>query len=469
MPVDKFGQAFIKPSKVGGFFYQQEDNPQNSNFVDWPDEMSFPGNGIVRMEPDGPTDFGVGKNVSGFSDSIGGCNMDFSATQSRGYAYKADDARDVEYKAIIRFEDIDPDEGFSISFDTGHHTDDGCCQGFAYMVNLRPGSDPCEFRFRKEMWHVHYISKSFFTDNRVDFQLNGHGFIGFCGIRYNKPGAIDTTVILEMWFNNDPIGHPVDGWFKLATLEDAPGSGFGDGGDDCNGDDDQVGTWSNVQSRMKTNSSSGFCEFKAITLREIDVTKSFDDTPPPPPDPDYNCPSGQVWNGTACVPIDGGGGTPPGGGGTGTPSQITPVISYIIIPSVAGGYPDIHPPLTGVQALMLPIAEDLAETMTDPNPDHIDGPGGWYGTSLGADSIGEIGDTPCDHDWTDEASLPLVHEFADDLAVEPYWSNKDNACTLGLSGNPGGGEPPPSGLVEAYIPVTTFGDVEFFADLVWSG
>ena len=457
MPVDKFGLPFIYPSKTGGFFYQQEDNPQNSDFADWPDEMSFPGNGIVRMDPNGPTDFGIGKNIKGFKDSIGGCDMDFKATQARGYAYKPDDARDVEFKALISFEDIDPDDGFSISFDTGHHTSDGCCQGFAYMVNLRPASNPCEFRFRKEMWHVHYISKPFFTDSRVNFKLNGHGYVGFCGIRYNKPGAIDTTVILEMWFNPDPEDHPVDGWIKLATLEDHPGAGFGDGGDQCNGDDDQVGTWSNVQNRMKTNSSSGFCNFRSISLREIDVTKSFDDTPPP----DNQCPPGQVWNGTTCVPQDGGG-TPPGGGGTGQPSQISPVISYIVLASKAGGYPTLKPPMTGVQAMLLALAEDVAETMTDPNSDAIDGPPGWKTASSNIGETGEIGDTPCNHDFSDAASLPLIHTFADGLMVEPYYSNKDFDCELGLSGNPGGGEPPPGSVISGTVSQIMISDVTAF-------
>ena len=450
---------FFHPSKTGGFFYQQEDSPENSNFVDWPSEMSFPGNGVARMDPSGATDFGIGKNISGFNDSIGGCNMDFAATKSRGYAYKADDPRDIEYKAIISFEDIDLDQGFSISFDTGHHaSDEPCCQGFAYMVNCRPGADPCEFRFRKEMWHVHYSSTPFFTDDRVNFKLNGHGYIGFGGVRYNKPNTTD-TVIMEIWFNNDPINHPLD-WFLVDTFEDGPNTNFGDGGDQCNGDDAQVGTWSNVQSRMKTNSSGGTCLFKAITLREIDVTKSFDDTPPPI---DTNCPSGQVWNGTACVPIDGGGGTPPGGGGTGIPSQISPVISYVLVNASTAGFPTFHPPMTGLQSMMLALAEDLAETMTNPNPAQIDGPEGWRGPAgTGTNAEGEIGDLPCDHNFSADTNLPQVYTFADGIMVEPYWSNKDNGCSLGLSGAPpGGGNPPPT-VVEANISQVIIGDIQDF-------
>src|SRR5215813_12611239 len=107
MPNDKFGTPFWYASKPGGFFYELEDSPQNSNFVDWPDEMSFPGNGQVVMEPSGPTDFGIGKYASSFSDAIGGCDMSFTDTAARGYSFKADDARDIEYKFIASFEGIE--------------------------------------------------------------------------------------------------------------------------------------------------------------------------------------------------------------------------------------------------------------------------------------------------------------------------------------------------------------------------
>ena len=38
----------------------------------------------------------------------------------------------------------------------------------------------------------------------------------------------------------------------------------------CGGAIDQVGTWSNVQNRLKTNSKKGTIQFKQISLREID-------------------------------------------------------------------------------------------------------------------------------------------------------------------------------------------------------
>ena len=72
MPSDKFGIPYFYPSKAGGFNYEMSDNPKSDSNVDWPSggEMTFSGN-TVTMHPNGPTDFGIGKNISSFSDSIG--------------------------------------------------------------------------------------------------------------------------------------------------------------------------------------------------------------------------------------------------------------------------------------------------------------------------------------------------------------------------------------------------------------
>ena len=110
-----------------------EDNPENSNYADWPAEVSFGGDGSFVMEPQGATDWGIGKNITSFTDSIGGCDMDFADTAARGYAFRADDVRDFEFKFIAQFDGIASGNDLSISARTGHHTGDDCCQGFAYM------------------------------------------------------------------------------------------------------------------------------------------------------------------------------------------------------------------------------------------------------------------------------------------------------------------------------------------------
>ncbi len=291
MPVDRFGIPFFYPSKAGGYFYEMSDNPKSDGDVDWPSEVSFSGS-IATMHPNGPTDFGIGKNIAGFSDSIGGCNMDFKATAKRGYSYKADDARDIEFKCLMNIPgNLDSShDGFSISFCTGHHNGNDCCQGFAYMGSMEGiNSDPTKFRFRKETVHVEYTdsSEGTWSHPKCDFKVAGHGWIGMGACRYNKKitfedGSSSDSVILEIWFNPDPTTNLND-WTMLKRTEDKLGRGWTGSKNKCNGDSDQIGTWSGAQNRMKTNSTSGSIQFKSVTLREVNPFGTFEETPPPDP------------------------------------------------------------------------------------------------------------------------------------------------------------------------------------------
>src|ERR1051325_3575006 len=134
---DKFGIPFWYASKSGGFFYEMSDNPKNDDAIDNLDSDFSISNGVITMHPSGPTSFAVGKNAKGFSDSIGGCKQDQSKMAAQGYTYKKDDVRDLEYKCIMKINNIGS-HGFSISACTGHHPSNSspCCQGNCYMGNI---------------------------------------------------------------------------------------------------------------------------------------------------------------------------------------------------------------------------------------------------------------------------------------------------------------------------------------------
>ncbi len=238
------------------------------------------------------------------TNSIGGCNMDFSDTESRGYIYKSSDPRDIEFKMLCKFTGFG-DNGFSISGPTGEHSGDGCCSGFSYMFSCEPSTTPVEFRFRKEMWHVSYHDHSSgrWTHPTLNFKLNDHGYVGLAYVRYNKKDGRSTghdSVILEGWFNPTPDTNP-QSWFMLKRIEDK--GGWGNDGDDCGGLKDQVGTWGGPKYRIKSNDPSADITFKQMSFREINPNISFDDTITPPP-------SG-----------GGGGEEPPSGGGGTTTIQ----------------------------------------------------------------------------------------------------------------------------------------------------
>jgi hypothetical protein len=389
LPFDRFGIKYFYPSKVGGWKWEQDDNPKSQDGVDWPDEMSFPSTGVVRMAPNGPTDFGLGRNIEGFSDSIGGCGMSFKETASRGYAYKANDARDVEMKMLIKSSGIG-DSGFSMSACTGHHKSGGkCCQGFAYMLTTELGTNPVEMRFRKEMWHVSYhdCPIDVFKHNSLNFKIDGRSKwtgLGFC--RYNDPANLNNNVIVEAWANPDPEAD-LNNWIMVKRFVDHNGAGWGNDGDDCDGAKDQAGTWSNVQNRFKTNATNGSVDFKFVSLREIDPSADFS--------------------------TDTGGGSGGGGGGGGG-TQVQTVTRNIYCGAISAQ--TSSGPATGTGALVIygsVISHEIVESQTD------------------AETTGATG-------WMDTDGLEIADDMgffgqyggggaAGGLTVDPYWSNSDKS------------------------------------------
>ena len=338
------------------------------------------------MKCNGATSFSVGKNGRGFSDSIGGCNMDFKATAKRGYAYKADDVRDLEFKVWMRIPSnlSSGHDGFSMSACTGHHSASGCCQGFAYMGSIDgANSNPTHFRFRKETLHVQYTdsSEGSWTHPLVNFKLTGRDWFGFGFCRYNKPTSggtspQDDSVILEIWFNPDPTNDATK-WTMLKRTEDKKGRGWTGSKGKCNGDNDQIGVWSGAHNRLKSNSTSGTIQFTNISFREIDAFGTFDE-----PDP---------------------------GGGGGGGQTVQRWIKYAMV----SGDPLTYPHFTRV------TGHEIVETITDPDPLNTFGGQAW-GNSTGSEVV-----DPCED---------LISEYADGLDVEPYWSNSDDRCvTPGLT------------------------------------
>lgn len=260
-------------SKPGGFFYESSDDPTSDDAFEGGSETKKTGTNTVTMKPNGPTNFHIGKNVKGFKDSTGGCGLKFPDAQGRGYAWKKDDVRDMELKGVFNFNI--GSNGFSLSCCTGHHsTPKPCCQGHAYMITLEPSQGSATFR--KEMWHVSYHDS---PEGSFDVSgLDTNKWIGVGFIRYNKKVSDDPTedqVVLELWLNANPDSD-IKNWKLIKKIIDKPGNGWGDDGDDCHGDKDQVLTWSGPKNRFKTNASSGTVQAKMLSLREIDPLGTVD-------------------------------------------------------------------------------------------------------------------------------------------------------------------------------------------------
>ena len=268
--VDKFGIPYFHASKPGGYILEQGTDPVNQEGFDHIDSDFTVSGNVITMKPNGPTSFGVGRNIRKFKDSIGGCTMNFAETHKRGYACFPDDVRDIEFKCIMRVNNIGS-HGLSISTNTGHH-DDGpngvCSQGFSYMFTIDDVSaSTLKFKFKKEMYHVSYHDspEGTFGHPSANFPINGK-WVGLGVCRYNT-GPEEVT--LEGWFNPNPEAD-IKNWVMIKKIKDFKGNGWGNDGDKCPGGyKDQVGTWSGPQNRLKTNATKGTVDFKAISFREI--------------------------------------------------------------------------------------------------------------------------------------------------------------------------------------------------------
>ncbi len=242
-------------------------------------------------------------------------------------------------------------DGLSMSGPTGHHTGGETheCQGFAYMCDSNLMGNNPTFRFRKETYHVQYNTDPKTGEDWTSPFATGpciNNWKGMGWVRYNKKdgrGPGKDSVICEFWWNDNPTAD-ITNWKMLKRTEDK-GAGSSNWGvkATCDGEDYQVGTWSNIQFRFKSSSSDfslhpripepddgpninsiggvnmsfSDCEdrgygkradmprdiemkclckwdaggrgkawFKNISLREIDPTLNFDDDPTaPPPEP----------------------------------------------------------------------------------------------------------------------------------------------------------------------------------------
>lgn len=211
------------------------------------------------------------------------------------------------------------------------------CEGSCYIFNVTINDTPPNFYYQKQMYHGGSKFRDpitgLFNDSRVTEKVVGSGWKGFAAVIYNKQdgrSAGKDSAILEIWWNEDPVAN-IGNWFMVKRTEDK--GGWGTDGDSCDGDDDQVITWSNVQFRYKSgtpdfslhplkpefddgpvihsiggadmsfedsenrgygyradmpanvemkclfkfDSNNGICRLKNLSLREIDPNKSFDE------------------------------------------------------------------------------------------------------------------------------------------------------------------------------------------------
>ncbi len=228
MPVDKWGIPFFYPTKKTagvsgtgqGFYWTQSNNIH--------DDDDYEGDAMVR----------IGKEHD---------DSDFKVIDSS--------------TGTFQFPFLTDGDGLDMSGPTGHHSGGETheCQGYAYMCDANLMTNPPKFRFRKETYHVQYNDHpdgEFTHPSATGTCINQ--WKGFGWVAYNKKdgrSAGKDSRICECWWNNDPVAD-ITKWVMLKRVEDK-GAGVTNWGvpATCDGDDYQVGTWSNIQFRFKSSGS----------------------------------------------------------------------------------------------------------------------------------------------------------------------------------------------------------------------
>jgi len=239
------------------------------------------------VEPVGPDEYEAGDNgqvrltvtpVAGYSEvGIGGCDQDFAESIERGFSVTKDDWTNIEMVGYFKCSSFSPsDNRLILKGPTNQHPSNSspCCQGFSYGARLS-WDNPTVSSFFKEMYHVNYFTKNEKELSSIGNLKTGNWF-GFAYCNYeitlqngNKARKLEQYV--------DPNGDG-SGWIKTNEIIDQ--GGWGSGGDECGGDDDQILNFGASRAMWRWDATGGTdLTFKWLSCREINPTGSFGEDP----------------------------------------------------------------------------------------------------------------------------------------------------------------------------------------------
>ena len=202
-----------------------------------------------------------------------------SELASKGYMQSPDDWKNIEMTGYVKLnnDNFDSNEKFQW-FNRGgiHYTstepNSQPCEGVGYKGNLFYSGD--DVRFAKEQWHVSYE----FTEKKklkaagTDSSSIEGKWIGYKFVVYNIEENDDdngkkTVVKMENWLDMDNDGKD---WVKVDEYLDD--GGWGDKGEECGGESDQIITWGGPVATFRWDNARDV-DFKNLSVREIEVLK----------------------------------------------------------------------------------------------------------------------------------------------------------------------------------------------------
>ena len=256
---DPFGIEEIYPTKAGS-----EDDDWFMDMSDGQDPRSRPppltknSDGSFKVRSD-QVRWGV-FTTSGYNPED--VELDHGVLAERGYMQSPNDWRDVELTGYVKMNSGQSDENFAWYARGGRHTGNGNpegCEGSSIKADL--GYDG-RVRFAKEQWHVSYV----FTDHKRAMSSIEDRWVGFKGIMYNIEQNGETAVKMEIWVDKNEDGNEDGPWEKVDENIDA--GGWGDNGEECGGEPDQIITWGGPIATFRWDGTSDV-DIKNLSVREI--------------------------------------------------------------------------------------------------------------------------------------------------------------------------------------------------------
>jgi hypothetical protein len=188
--------------------------------------------------------------------------LDHGILAQRGYIQSPNDWKNVELTGYVKVNSGQSGENFAWYARGGRHTGSSNpegCEGSAYKPDLYYDG---RVRFAKEHWHVSYD----FTDHKRPMGSIEDRWVGFKGIMWNMEQNGETVVKMEIWVDKNEDGKQ-DGP-RVKVDENIDSGGWGDSGEECGGEPDQIITWGGPIATFRWDGASDV-DIKNFSVRGI--------------------------------------------------------------------------------------------------------------------------------------------------------------------------------------------------------
>jgi F5/8 type C domain len=254
---DTFGIQKIYPTKANGeeWFMDMTDGQDPRSR---PPSLTKNPDGSFKVES-GQVRYGV-FTTSGYKPAD--VELDHGILAQRGYMQSNNDWKNVEMTGYVKVNSGQSGENFAWYARGGRHTGSGSpegCEGVAYKPDLFYDG---RARFAKEQWHVSYD----FTDHKRPMASIEDRWVGFKGIMWNMEQNGETVVKMEIWVDKNEDGKQDGPWVKVD--ENIDSGGWGDSGEECGGEPDQIITWGGPIATFRWDGASDV-DIKNFSVREI--------------------------------------------------------------------------------------------------------------------------------------------------------------------------------------------------------